>query len=49
VQCSLYIRKWALSRFRVGSKVDLKEVLPVIKAEIREERAAKIAAGEYDE
>ncbi|THU94727.1 hypothetical protein K435DRAFT_829264 [Dendrothele bispora CBS 962.96] len=48
MKCSLYIRKWALSRFEVGSKVELREVLPVIKAEIREERAAKIA-GEYDD
>ncbi|KAI3621456.1 g2 mitotic-specific cyclin cdc13 [Moniliophthora roreri] len=44
MKCSVFVRKWALSRFVGGTKVDLVEMLPVIKADIVEARLAKLTA-----
>ncbi|KAK7042976.1 G2/mitotic-specific cyclin [Paramarasmius palmivorus] len=44
MKCSVFVRKWALSRFAGGAEVDLVEMLPVIKADIVEARIAKLTA-----
>ncbi|KAF5364741.1 hypothetical protein D9758_009330 [Tetrapyrgos nigripes] len=41
MKSSIFIRKWALSRFPRNANVDLWEMLSVIKDEIREERAER--------
>ncbi|KAL0572259.1 G2/mitotic-specific cyclin [Marasmius crinis-equi] len=46
-KCSVFVRKWALNLFKPGSEPDLAEMLPAIKADIREQREAKLAAEEY--
>ncbi|KAK1223267.1 G2/mitotic-specific cyclin [Marasmius sp. AFHP31] len=45
-KCSVFVRKWALNLFKAGSQVDLAAVLPAIKEDIREQRAAKLAGEE---
>jgi hypothetical protein len=48
IQCSAYLRKWALNRWLEGTTVDLPQDLPFLKADIREEREAAWAEYEYE-
>ncbi|KIK70148.1 hypothetical protein GYMLUDRAFT_187778 [Collybiopsis luxurians FD-317 M1] len=48
MKSSVYIRKWAISRFEQGSEVNLSDELPLLKMECMESRMAKVSAEEQE-
>ncbi|KAG7091936.1 hypothetical protein E1B28_008328 [Marasmius oreades] len=46
-KCSVFVRKWALNLGEVDADIDLVGLLPAIKADIMEQRVARLAAEEY--